>query len=347
MSFAGRRKFLKPLLLMKDYSVKKSDAIEKYYDEIQFILFPCDPELNTYTLFEPNKYMVKMKKAKIILESVAERCGYDYRDHYHPIGRIEKIVYSYTELVQYIFSIDKMKMYNAVMQMSDISDIPPYIKVMFCFFSVRIYDKNNKVIFKKKININEETKLAEIHISKIFGAGNILNNIRDIYFQELSLFKDYISIDPINEKWDLNCDTYVYNLCGMWLDETNSITFFHKYDLNKIEKVTTLYGAGNVFPKDTKSQDVVLWNIPEYDVLYVEPQLIVEYITYLPYINLVMKTCTKVSNVRPGKEIVDEEDLKVLCRLEIEIDGVVKTRRFTDNDPFTISDLLDLLEGDM
>ena len=60
-----------------------------------------------------------------------------------------------------------------------------------------------------------------------------------------------------------------------------------------------------------------------------------------------MKTCTKVSNVRPGKEIVDEEDLKVLCRLEIEIDGVVKTRRFTDNDPFTISDLLDLLEGDM
>ena len=78
-----------------------------------------------------------------------------------------------------------------------------------------------------------------------------------------------------------------------------------------------------------------------------EPQLIVEYITYLPYINLVMKTCTKVSNVRPGKEIVDEEDLKVLCRLEIEIDGVVKTRRFTDNDPFTISDLLDLLEGDM
>ena len=331
---------------MKDYAVKKSNDIEKHYDNIQFILFPCDPELNTYALFEPNQYMIKMKKAKVIIESVAERCGYDYRNHYHPIGRIEKILYSYTELVQYIFSVDKMKMYNAVMNMSEISDIPPYMKVMFCFFSVRIYDEHNKVIFKKKVNVGEETELAEIHISKIFGAGNILNNIRDIYFQELSLFKDYISIDPINERWNLSCDAYMYNLCGVWMDETNSITFFHKDDICKLEKVTTLYGTGVVFKKD-ESKDVPLWNIPEYDLLYVEPQLIVEYLTYLPYINLVMKTCTKVANISPGKDMIDEDDLKVVCRLEIEINGKVKTKRFHDDNPFTIRDLLEMIEGEI
>lgn len=336
---------MKLILLMKDYSVIKSNDIKKYYKDIQFIIFPADEELNTYLLVEPNEYMIKMKKAKIVIESVAERYGYDYRDHHHPIGRVEKIVYTYTELIQYLFSIDKIKFYNSVMSMSEVSDIPPYIKIMFCFFSVRLYDSSNKVIFKKKINVGEEVQLSEIYISKIFGSGNILNNIRDIYFQELSLFKEHISIDPISMKWDLGHTNYKYELCAYWLNETNSITFFPKNDVNKIDKkVNTLYATSSTFKKDNCDENIIIWNMPEYDLLYVEPQLIVEYITYLPYINLAMKMCTIASNRKPGMCEITETDLELFIHIEIEIKHRVISKRFRDSNPFTITNLINLLE---
>lgn len=332
------------IFLMKDYSVVHSTDIETYYKDIQFILFPCDPDANTYTLFEPNLYMIRMKKAKVIIESVAERCGYDYRDHYHPIGRVEKVVYSYTELIQYLFSIDKIKMYNSVMGMSEVRDIPPYIKILFCFFSVRLYDEHNKVIFKKKINIGEEVQLAEIHISKIFGPGNILNNIRDIYFQELSLFKEHISIDPVKKRWDLGHDKYKYQLCAYWMDETNSITFFDKEDIKLFKSIRSFYGSGSVFLIDHSEK--LMWNYPEYDLVYFDEQLIVEYLTYLPYINLAMKMCAKVANVSPGKPSIEEEDIEIYSHIEIEIRGKTISKRFKDYEIFTISDLIKLLQGE-
>lgn len=322
------RFILELLFLMKDYSVVKSNDIEKYYKFIQFILFPADEELNTYILVEPNQFMLKMKKAKIIIESIVERCGYDYRDHHHPIGRVEKTMYTYVELIQYLFSIDKIKYFNNAMCMTEARDIPPYMKVMFCFFSIRIYDEYNKVIFKKKINIGEEVQLSEIYISKIFGAGNILNNIRDVYFQEIGLFKEYISVDPISNKWSFGNGNYEYNLCAYWLDETNSIVFFHKDDIKKLEKIDTLYAESNVF---LKNNECVIWNIPEYNLLYVEPQLIIEYITYLPYINMVMKTCTKVANISPNRKEIFENDVEVYTHMEIEIKQKVLSNRFNDS----------------
>lgn len=331
------------LFLMKDYSVIRSDDIEKYYKAIQFILFPCDPELGTYLLMEPNQYMVKMKKAKIIIESVAERCGYDYRDHYHPIGRIEKIVYTYEELIQYLFSIEKTKYFNNVMLMSDVEDIPPYMKIMFCFFSIRLYDEKNKVIFKKKINVGEEVTLSEIYISKIFGVGNILNNIRDVYFQEVSLFKEHISIDPIKNRWDLGHDDYMYALCMYWFDDTCSVRFFYKDQINKFEKIQTLYAQSSTFKADY-TDGIVMWNYPEYDLLYVEPHHAIEYITYLPYINLVMKACTIAANKSPGNHEIVETDIEISSRIEIEVNGKIITKRFNDTNPFTIDDVLNLLE---
>ena len=337
---------MKLIFLMKDYSVIESNNIEKHYKNIQFILFPADEELNTYILVEPNQYMLKMKKAKIIIESVAERCGYDYRDHHHPIGRIEKFVYTYPELIQYLFSIDKIKYYNNIMMMSDVSDIPPYMKMMFCFFSVRLYDNNNHIIFKKKINVGEEVELSEIYISKIFGPVNILNNISDIYFQELSLFKEHISIDPNYMKWDFGHSKFKYSLCAYWLDETNSITFFYKDDLKKLDKISSLYASSNIFRSKYANPDIVTWNLSEYDLLYVESQHVVEYIIYLPYINLIMKTCTKVANIKPGMMEINENDLTIHTHIELEINHKAISRRFRDSDPFTIGDLMDLLEED-
>lgn len=347
---------MKKTLLMKDYSVKYKKSIEKYYKDIQFILYPCDLELNTYLLVEPNSYMLRMNKAKVIIESVVQRCGYDYRDHYYPIGRIEKILNSYDELIQYLFSIEKTLYYNKVMEMSEVQDIPPYISIKYCFFSIRLYDEDDKVIFKKKININEEVKNAAIYISSFFGAGSIVNNLRDIYFSELSLFKEHISIDPNNNKWDLGHDEYRYSLCAVWLEETNSISFFHKNDANRLKHINNLYVDSNVFgcfidnkKEFNDARHVPVSNCPSYDLMYFDYPLILEYIIYLPYINMVLRMCAKIANQEYTDEIrLTEDDYYVRTHMEIEIYHTTHNLHFKDNDPFTLENLMDILdlEGD-
>lgn len=338
---------MKLIFLMKDYSVKHSSKIGKFYNDIQFILFPCDEELNTYLLVEPNMYMVKMKKAKVIIESVVQRCGYDYKDHYYPIGRIEKEIFNYTELIQYLFSIEKTKYFNKLMQMTDFNEIPPYMMIKYCFFSIRLYDENNKVIFKKKINIGEETKLSTIYVCEFYDPGNIVNNIHDIYFSELSLFKEHISIDPINNKWDLAHDKYKYNLCAVWLDETNSISFFHKDDIINLTHINSLYSSAMTFSID-KWDDVEhrgIVNCPEYDLSYFDYPLIIEYIIYLPYIDLVMKTCARIANNEYNEGELTEDDYKIVYSLEMEVNHKTKSYRFNSNNLFDLDKLMRLIEG--
>lgn len=338
---------------MKDYSVKYKKNIENDYRDIQFILFPCDLELNTYMLVEPNPYMIKMKKAKVIIESVIQRCGYDYKDHYYPIGKFERIIDNYDELIQYLFSLDKTKYFNKLMKMSDYQDIPPYQTIHFCFFSIRIYDESDKVIYKKKINTKEEVRHSEIYISPYFEAGNITDNIRDIYFSELSLFKESISIDPIRNLWDLGHDEYKYNLCALWLEQTNTISFFHMEDMNRIEKVTDMFVRGIVFPcfidhkkEFNTSRHAPSSNCPQYDLALFDYPLIMEYITYLPYINMLLRMCAKIANQEYADEgmVLSEDDYYVNTRIDINIYYKNYTTSFNDHDPFTIEKLMNLLE---
>ena len=339
---------MKLIFLMKDYSVKYSINIEKHYKDIQFILFPCDIELNTYLLVEPNQYMLKMKKAKIIVESVVQRCGYDYKDHHYPMGRVEKIVYNYPDLIQYLFSIEKTKYYNKVMQMSDYSDIPLYMTIQYCFFSIRLYDEHNKVIFKKKINVGEEVSLSEIYISQLFGPGNITNNVKDIFFAELSLFKECISIDPIHCKWDLGHDDYKYSICALWLDESNSISFFHRDIIKKFSYIDSIYVDVNTFAgkkwENVEHRGVI--NSPMYDLLYFDFQLILEYIIYLPYINLITRMCAKLANDEYNQGELKEDDYVIYLYIELEVYHKVHKIHRKDTNPYTVEDLIQLLEGD-
>lgn len=331
---------MKLVLLMKDYSVKYSSNIKKYYNDIQFILFPCDEIINTYILVEPNKFMIQMKRARVIVESVVRRCGYDYKDHIYPIGRIKKVIYNYPDLIKYIFSIEKTKYYNNVMRMSDYDDIPPYSDIKYCFFSIKMYDENERVIFKKKINMSEIVKQSSIYVSDLFDPGYILNNIQDIYFSELSLFKEYLSINTKDLVWSLGHNSYDYDLCALWMDDTNSIRFFHKKDIKKIEKISSIYAMGYTITEE----DRYTGNSPEYDTAYYEPSQIVEFITYHSYISFILRICACIANKEYDKSTLTEEDYIANTHMEIDIQGKVKSMRFIDDKVIDIDDILDLVD---
>lgn len=326
---------------MRDYTVKYLESIVNDYKDIQYLLIPCDVVANTFILVTPNPYMLKMKKAKIIVESVVHRYGFDNKDHYYPIGKIKKYLYSYVDMIQYLFSIEKTKFFNSLLNMEK-DCMQMIMTIKYCFFSIRLYDERDHIIYKKKINLTEETKLSEIYISTFLSPREILNQLQEIYFSELSLYKENLSIDTTQNIWNMNHEKYQFSLCGMWLDETNSIRFFRKDEIKLIDKIHYLCGFIHTFPK--KHSDVVFYNMIDFNFVYYDPQLIVEFFTYLPYIQIVMQLCVKLANVEYGYQKIEIDDFKIFHFLEIENSHKKETFKFINTEDVDILNIIEVFD---
>lgn len=324
---------------MKDYTVKYLESIIDDYSNIQYLLVPCDVVANTFILIAPNPYMLKMRKAKIIVESVVHRYGYDEKDHYYPIGKLKKYFHNYTDMIQYLFSIEKTKYFNSLLNMER-DCIQSIMQIKYCFFSIRLYDEKDHVIYKKKINLTEETQLSEIYISTFLSPREILNQLQEIYFSELSLYKENLSIDTINHIWNMDHEKYRFQLCGMWLDETNSIRFFQKDDIHILERISYLCGFIHTFPE--KSSDVILYNMIDFNFVYYDPQLAIEFFTYLPYLQLAMQLCVKLANVEYGYQKIEIDDIYIRHFLEIEIFSKREIIKFDSDQDLDILNVIEV-----
>lgn len=343
-------------LLLKDHRVIIDDDIEKYYNEIEFVIYQSDPEVNTYVILTPERYMYKMKRAKITIESVVTNYTIDYVLHHVPIGKVVKEVNSYLEMIQYLHSLYRLKYYNSLIRQTDYENIPPYEIVEFCYFHIKVYDHDDKILYKKKISLVESIKKGNIYLNEFFEPDRIIENIRDIYFPELSIFKEYLSIDPVKLKWDFGKEDYKYNICALWHDETNTISFFSYEDMIYLNRLSSIFAMGFVFDMYNndhmnvkKLNDLeglmdelnveypAYTDIRYYDCWYFEVSLIVEYIVYLPYLNMVILTNTEIVD---NQKITDTHE--VLINICIGINGREYTIRYTRDHPFVISDLIEV-----
>lgn len=347
------------ILLLKNKKLVISNNISDYYSDIELILFPCDIELNTYLLHEKNQFMCEMVRAEIKIESILYYFDEDYEVTITPITKTKKQINTYVELIQYLFSLDKIKYYNGIIRDSDYGNLPPYEIIEFCYFKIKVYDKREKVIYKKEISLEEKIKHHKIYVNEFFEPENILSNIRDIYFPEISLFKDYLSIDIDQFLWDMGNHKYKYSTCGLYFEETNSLSFFSYEDIVYLKKIHSLYSIGTVFELYENIDDVKEAKDPRefleeciydkrydhidrtYDQWYFSPTYAVEFVTYLPYITMIMKMNTSIVD-----QTNDIESYHMRHILSIEIYKKEINAAYTDKKPFTINDLIQICKGE-
>lgn len=350
------------ILLLKDKSIVLSNDIRNYYSEIEFILFPCDLELNTYLLHEKNRYMCEMIRAEVSMESILYYLDEERVEHITPITKTKKKLNSYLEMIQYLFSLDKIKYFNEIIRDSDYDDLPPYEIIEFCYFKIKIYDKREKILYKKEISLEEKIKHHKIYMNEFFEPDNILSNIRDIYFPELSLFKDYLSIDVDQFVWDMGDRGYKYSLCGIFFERTNSISFFSYEDILYLKRIHSIYSIGTVFERTENIEDVKECKNPQefidihlydkrfythldrtYDQWWFQPTYAIEFIVYLPYITMIMKMNTSISD---HINDIDRYHMRHILSICIENSKKEINAVYTDDHPFLINDLIEVCKGE-
>lgn len=339
------------IFLFKDKSVKTvkkfHKSISKYFDEIKYILFPIDLFTDSFILINPKKYMMKFTKAIVRFESVIIQDSYftEYycKDCYSKISETEKEITDVTSLIQYLHSLNRIKFCNKLANSAESIIVE---RTEFTKFNIEIFS-NNDIIYSKYMDIKNQKGQ--------FGAIDILENISDIY-DPIKIPYKYSYLE-ISTKWKYtkNISNNVLSIYGLYLPRTRSFTFFNKTGLSILSyNINQAYFYTATFNPDYIEQEEYSYQCREYnkyiyemnnatpirfqDFWAHELSELIEYITYLPYIQSFNITSSEIND--HGKPI---NKYKAISRLEIEFFDREKNIEIEcDSDkPFTINNLFE------
>ena len=342
------------ILLMKNGEIIIASNIDHYFENIEYILFQADNQLNTFLLHEPKRYMLDMDKAEIIYESViTQQCTEDdlYDMYTSPMSHTEKTVNSLVELMQYLQSLHRIWFFNDVARSND---CPRYEEIQFCYFKITLFCHGKK-IFKKVLSYKKE--------NKVFYPSYILEDIKGIY-DPVKKFPDrFLSIDYHDMQWGFFPELHYDDMCGILLKSTRTITFFKFIDLLPLKyRLKSVMTQILLFSPETISEataDQILedafeddgyrevhqdfyparlmdkWDLKIPDIL--------ETITYLPYIFMTFKTTSELYDM--GK-LKNTYIVKAVVIIETENSETIQYM-IKEDDPFLPMDLIKIFnEGD-
>jgi len=347
-----RKNMDKIILLMKDGSVLMKNSINKYYDKIKYILFEADPTSNTFLLHEPIKYMKNFTKANIYMETqirqmVNDTEEYQYQESfaYTPMGSVIKTVYSISEFMSYLNSLNRMRFFNTI---SRSNDCISYELIECSLFKLEIFC-NDKKAYSKELNLKNQ--------KGAFDPYTIMNVIEAIYSPIDSI--EFIMIDLANRCWSVNNRAHKNDACGILLPYTRTITFLSKshYDILRTS-VKSLYCRTATFdeieePIPDEVFDYADWDteLPFqpynrlHDVWFHELRYILEYIIYLPYLYMTVITVAEINDF--GKITKKYHSKSYFEIEEFSIDHSMSDKHIicTDEEPMKLSDLINKIQG--
>ena len=351
------------IFLMKNMTTLTTTKFEKdlakYFNKIDFILFPIDNENTAFVIHQPKKYMLNFSKAVVKFQIAVIQYSHfeidtsNYPSLMHPIT---KTIHSIPELIQYLHSLNRIRYTN---KLSNSNESYLYEIIEFTEFRIDIYNKKNEVIYNKKMDLN--TEMGQ------FGVAEILKRIDKIYFpwefKTSDMFKElYLYIT--DDKWDIAFNLERKGLYGVFLLYTSSVSFFHAEDifmmntnLHSLYAYTLTHNPNEVSYEDL---DILLKDVtPElivneasdrftspvrYQDFWVhEPSYIIEFILFLSY---------TYSNIILMAEINDFGNIKntYTCKSEItlELMSISGSERYQEigssaKSPFTIKELFNIL----
>lgn len=348
----------KIILLLENQKIVMTNDIEKYHSLIKYLLLQADNQLNTYILHEYKPYMELMDEAIVTFESVITHhttLDMEYEKFSSPMSHVEKKLTRFTDLIIYLNSLNRIRYYN---QLALSNDCPYYDEIQFCYFKIEIFSMG-KLIYKNKSSCKDN--------SRFLNPLDILMDITKIYDpivshtpRDISDGETFLSISPKDKYWQWGWrsknKTHIDDMCGVVLGDTKTLTFFNIYDLNLLgnrlsgmqcqtvsfnvtlnssQEIYDLYDNSEEFDKicgAIRLIDIWTGNIPS----------IIEYIVYLPYIFLTLKTISEINDY--GK-LTDEYKTESRIYLELQGEGtnIVETEiNCTDEDPIEIMDIVEL-----
>ena len=340
------------ILLMDNGEVITSSNLDLNFENIEYILFQADSQLNTFLIHEPKRYMIDIDKAEIIYESViTQQCTENdlYETYTKPMSHIEITINSLTELMQYLESLNRIWFFNDVARSND---CPRYEEIQFCYFKITLFCHNKK-IYKKVISFKDE--------NKVFYPSYILQDIKEIY-NPINKFPDrFLSIDYHEMQWGFYPELHYDDMCGILLKSTRTITFFKFIDILPLKyRLKSVMTQILLFSPDTISEataDAILneafdndgyqevhqdfyparlmdkWDLVIPDIL--------ETIIYLPYIFMTFKTISEVYDMGNFKDLYI---VKAIVTIE-NTDSSTIQYMVKEDDPLLPMDLIKLFNG--
>lgn len=282
------------IILNSDHTFKLSKnlqkSIMKYYDLIKYILIPISNSTDSFIIQKPNKYMKIFHHATVQIEFIVIEKSFILEDYGEKISNVNLVSKEFTSLLefyQYLHSLNRIRYFNKI---SNSNESAIYDIIDFSKFQITIYDKENKVVYKKDMNL--------VNQKGTFGVDEILIKIQKVY--DPILLKKFT-----NKKFTENLKTL--HLVPIFMPYTKSVLFYPSNLVQYLSNnIKSLYGS--IMVNNTKydsinledSEELILCksivsnNIRFCDYWSFEIGNYVEYITYINYMNELFRIISNV-----------------------------------------------------
>lgn len=306
----------KMILLMKDHSIIYTIHWKELLDSIEYILFKVNDQLDTFILQKPNDYLSLFTKIKISFEAVITQHNVDetvYNNFTSGFCKVDEEFTSINKMIQYLHSLNRIKYSNYIMNSND---SPIYEEIKFCYFRIDGF-KENKRIFHYKNTANKERKF--------FGPKEVLMDIDKIYDPFMKGEKCFLSIDPIMKRWKLSEKMMRDSICGVPLEESSSFVFYDpgfikfiddnikgvycqtwiydhtKFDNGIVDELHQLHDD-SAYEVENGAREY-FQSVRLLDYWAVSVFMLFEFITYLPYLYIIIQTTKEVNDRGEFKDI--------------------------------------------
>ena len=346
------------LFLFKDHTssmVKKKiqKKLNKFIDDIKYILIPIDNEETAYILHKPASFMRYFHRAVISYESVIIQHSYimeTFGQYYTPMNKITKEVTSIIELFQYLHSIDRLSFCNKIASSNDSLNSEV---IDFTYFNLEIFDRDNKCIYKENMDLTNQ--------NGNFGPREILLKLKDVYNPVGDFYKDDIIliIDSKSNTWDkvehIKME-YRDSIVGVSLPLTRSFALlpsgifqYMKSTIKSVYSYNLIYNQNIVSDEEAEEKREVLENTGEKIVSSVRyndmwTHVIYDWLEYLTYINDFYKNITAIIEINDYMEITGEYIAKSVIQIET-FDMDIQTLQTSSLEPLRLIDVIQLLTG--
>lgn len=346
----------KLILLMKNHTVLSTSQVKKFYDNIEYIIFRVDNQLNTFILQKPNDVLLSFTKASISFEAIISQHNVDeinYNTYTHGFCKVDKEFTTLYEFIQYIHSLNRISYSNFIMNSNDSSI---YEEIKFCYFKINIY-KDNKRIYHYKNTANKERKF--------FGTKEILMDIDSIYKPFMKGNTCFIAINTVLKKWKITEKLIKECICGVPLEGTSSFVFYDSEFIKYIDdNVRGLYCQTWINDKNKFDKDIIndimdnksinfengsvkyFQSVKLLDYWAVNIFTLFEYISYLPYIYMIIQTIKEINDLDEYKNIYSSKSY-----FELDLKNIGRFKKLpeiicTDTNVLTMNDIYYLIRGD-